>query len=329
MISINTNNNSDRVRYNTEFNPLTYTTKDGYERLWQPSYLEVGRKCCQYPGLKGDENAILVYSALLTIRENPAYKSLILLKSMGMYHYDLPFIARLLNMNALQINGSIRKLEGLGLISVWNCVSPSIGIAINVDLRYTSNGRKRIFRVYDRIFSYPQITKKMIMLYSYYLYLNETVTIRRYRKMGYHSLALALGYPGRKIIYIVNKLEKLGLITVIKKYDPVLVIVDVNFAYEQPEEERFKIDLAIAELGAREKKEEENQDFVESALQNDLKKFETWVPTRDNNGNDPWDITMGDGETEYVNGWKSKELLRILESSDVWKKADQQAGALI
>lgn len=323
---ISTENNK---KYDEEYYPLTYTTKDGYERFWQSSYLEVGRECCQYPGLKGDENTILVYSALLTIRENLAYESLILLKDMGMYYYDLPFIARLLNMNDLQINGSIRKLKDLGLISVWNCISPSIGIAINVDLRYTSNGRKRIFRVYDRIFSYPQITKKMIMLYSYYLHLNETITIRRYRKVSYRSLALALGYSKKKIIYILNELENMGLITVIREYDPVLVIVDVNFAYIQPEEWRFERSLMEVERIARKKKKEENQDFVEAALQNDLEKFDTWVPTRDNNGNDPWDITMGDGETEYVNGWKSKELLRILESSDVWKKADQQAGALI
>lgn len=292
-------------KYDEEYYPLTYISKDGYEKMWQSSYLEVGIASCQYPGLRGDENTILVYSALLTIRENPAYESLLLSGCMGIYHYDFPFIARLLNMNDLQINGSIRKLKDLGLISVCNCISPSIGITINVDLRYASKGRKRIFRVYDRIFSYPQITKEMVMLYSYYLHLNETITIRRYREVSYRSLALALGYSEKKIIPLLSELENMGLITVIRKYDPVLVIVDVNFAHSQPEEWRCEFDLSLTENGERRKKKKENQDFVEAALQDDLKKFETWVPTRDNNGNDPWDITMGDSETEYDHGWIS------------------------
>lgn len=323
--------------YNTIFEPLTYISNDEGTEVCDSSYLEVGTKCFQHPDLKRDEETILVYSALLSIKDNPTSYLLScrlrgipddpMKEKMDIYFYDPEVIAFLLSMTTNAVLQSLKKLKETGLISILAYSYQSIGIKINEDLRCAHKKGKSVIKIYNRIFFYPVITKEIAMVYSCYLQLCETLTFQDYVTRDYKKIARILGYSKQEIIHILNDMVHMGLVTIIKRSNLETVLLLVDFSQKQPEENIHE--MRIKEQKEQETLKEEREELTKAALQNDLKKFETWVPTRDNNGSDPWDITMGDGETEYVNGWKSKELLRILESSDVWKKADQQAGALI
>lgn len=245
-------------KYNSIFTPFTYQTSDGKKELWTPSYFEVGTQCCQYPGLEGDANAILVYSTILAFTYNQNYEPLRLEKKIPIgkrgdgidtYFINMNYLSRFLNLTYNEVEYSIIKLKDLKILSILEYLPNSDTaylIKINEDLRYNSKCSKDAFKVYDRIFFYPAITTKMALLYSFYLHSSKTLSAQKYNSFKYMKATSDFGYTKKEIISTQDALKNAGLIEIVgqPKYNIVLPIVD--FAKMQPEEYTLDIDKFVA-----------------------------------------------------------------------------------
>ena len=140
--------------YKQDYNPRDY-----YGEL-SDYYIEVGRACYQYEGLKDSKVDILVYSAIVAATNGSQTDTV---------GYPSSVYADRLGMDVREVRRSIDHLEELGLISVKNKGSNQ-QIKVLIDLRINEEtGRKNIIKVFDRIFYYPLIKPTMVHVYSYYL----------------------------------------------------------------------------------------------------------------------------------------------------------------
>lgn len=292
------------VNYSKNFKPYTYTGEDGSKTMWESSYIEVGTKCFHYPGLENDENTILLYSALLSLKNNPAITFTDM--ELEVCYYDIFKMADLLNMSIVTACQSINKLKDLNLISVVDNVrySSFIGLVVNQDLRYTSNSEKDIIRVYCRIFFYPTITKQMAILYSYCLQLSKSFSFQRHKPICYRKATETLGYSKDKIISTLNEMEYIGLVA--RRFYSETVELKVDFSRKQPEERLFERDLYKEESRKTEKEKKRKPQFdpeIEAAfIASDraaLENYDKWLQTDSADGFDPFDVKVYPEDKNY------------------------------
>lgn len=284
--------------YLKNFKPYTYMGEDGCKTLWESSYIEVGTKCFHYPGLEDDENTILLYSALLSLRNDPVITFTDI--ELDVCYYNVVEMAKLLNMKLGPMGQSLSKLTELHLISVVDCVRyySSVGLIINKDLRYDSDSKKSVIRAYDRMFSYSEITKEMAMVYSYYLKMSKTLSRQEYETISLRSASEALGYSTERIIHILEDMEQIGLVKIENHSDSESVELAVDFSRLQPEEKSFQQDLYQQEQIKKEKEkkqEEERKSKIDPGLeaafaaadQADIENYEKWLQNHPDTDFDP------------------------------------------
>jgi len=307
------------INYIKNYSPLTWCLSDGTKEIWDSTYLEVARKCFHDPNLKKDENTILVYSAILSISDNPRdakergelspVSDDPMMKAMAVYFYRISMVATLLKISVDEVEQSIEKLEELGFINIFAHGYESIGIKVNIDLRYDGENRKDVFRVYYRIFFYPTITKQMAMLYSYYWHLRETLSFRDYVAVSYKKVSKALGYTPKKIVKLLKDMVDIGLVSIIERPNCRYMLQEVDFSQKQPEEILFEEKLTWYIEQVRLEREEE--DCAYAALQNDLKNFEIYEQGGFSDIGDPYDIDDYDVDYEIPRrDWTSENAKR-------------------
>lgn len=223
-------------KYNDEFSPREeYSFKDKRYSL-SDYYIEVGRDCYKYEGLKNKKNDILIYSSILAGLNNTMTET---------FSYTNTHIANRLNMDNREVRRAVSNLGELELIKVTHPSKNKRNIKVLTDLRYPlkGNGKRRrkksIIKVYDRIFYYPLITKPMVHIYSYYLSLTNMPKYSEFNTVSYRKVAEALAYSEKQVIDIIKDMDSIGLIRKRKNKSnqrSKAVMLDVDFSMKQPEE---------------------------------------------------------------------------------------------
>lgn len=227
--------------YKDKFNPKPVYSLQEKRMVCSSNYIEVGRECYRYEGLKKKKNDILVYSAILAGLNN---------KSSNIFSYTNKHIADRLNINDSEVRRSIKNLKEQELIKVSYPSENKRNIKVLIDLRYPLNRvgkrklKKSVIKVYDRLFYYPMITKPMIHVYSYYLGLTNIPDYIGFSTVSYKKAAEALGYSERQIISIMKDMQDIGLIKIGHRPNVKAVRLEVDFSLKQPEEEAFEKTLA-------------------------------------------------------------------------------------
>lgn len=232
-----------KKKYNDKFEPhnFEYSPNENKYSL-SKYYIEVGRECYKYEGLKNKKNDILVYSTIVTGLNS---------KTSYMYSYTNSYIANRLAMNDREVRRAISNLEELKLITATHPSGSKKNIKVIKDLRYPPKEagkrkkNKSIIKVYDRIFYYPLITKSMVHIYSYYLGLNNVERYQGYITVSYKKVAEALGYSEKHVIEIIKEMKEIGLIFKnLHKYKKNVkaVRLEVDFSKKQPEEIAYEKD---------------------------------------------------------------------------------------
>ena len=230
--------------YKDKFNPIPVYSSQEKRMVCSNNYIEVGRECYHYEGLKKKKNDILVYSAILAGLNN---------KLSNTFSYTNKYIANRLNINDSEVRRSIRNLKELELIKITYPCENKRNIKVLIDLRYPlnkvgkRNSKKSVIKVYDRLFYYPMITKPIVHVYSYYLGLTNIPNYIGFSTVSYKKVAEALGYSERQIISIMKDMQNIGLIKIRyhkenKNIKAVKLVVD--FSLKQPEEEEYEKALA-------------------------------------------------------------------------------------
>lgn len=233
-----------KKNYKDKFNPIPVYSSQEKRMVCSTNYIEVGRECYHYEGLKKKKNDILVYSAILAGLNN---------KLSNIFSYNNKYIASRLNINDSEVRRSIRNLKELELIKVTYPSKNKRNIKVLIDLRYPLNkigkrkSKKSIIKVYDRLFYYPMITKQMVHVYSYYLGLTNIPNYIGFSTVSYKKVAEALGYSERQVISIMNDMQDIGLIKIRhhrENKNIKAVKLEVNFSLKQPEVEDYEKILA-------------------------------------------------------------------------------------
>lgn len=230
-----------KKKYNDKFEPhnFDYSPNENKYSLSE-YYIEVGRECYKYEGLKNKKNDILVYSTILTGLNN---------KSSYMFSYPNSYIANRLAMNDREVRRAVSNLEELKLIKVTHPSGNKRNIKVLKDLRYPPKEARRrkkdknFIKVYDRIFYYPLITKPMVHVYSYYLALNNNKDYGGYITVSYKKVADSLGYSEKQLIDIIKAMKDIGLVFKnLHKYKKNIkaVRLEVDFSKKQPEEIEYE-----------------------------------------------------------------------------------------
>lgn len=255
-----------RKKYNDKFDPndINFLPKENRYTL-SNYYIEVSRECYRYEGLKNKKNDILVYSAVVTGLNN---------NISDVFSYTNADIGKRLAMNDREVRRAVSNLEELELIKVTHPSKNKRNIKVLVDLRYTHNGvgkgKKKgdFFKIYDRLFYYPLITKPMIHVYSHYLALTHVKDYPGFSTVSYRKVAEALGYSEKQIIDIINDMVSIGLFKKISRNNSKAISVAVDFSNKQPEEsayeEQYKQwhEQRVKDI-VRQKKEEQEKERLE------------------------------------------------------------------
>ena len=196
-------------------------------------YIEVGRACYKYEGLKDSKVDILVYSAIVAATNGSQTDTV---------GYPSSVYADRLGMDVREVRRSIDHLEELGLISVKNKGSNQ-QIKVLSDLRYKKEtGAKNTIPVYDRIFYYPEIKPGMVHVYSYYRALSNMEQYKERCTVDLDTVANTLGMSRATVKRLLEQMSDLGLLEVqenkYRKNAPHVKLL-VDFSKEQPEEAEY------------------------------------------------------------------------------------------
>lgn len=240
------------MKYNDRFEPnkIEYSHKDK-KYILSKYYIEVSRECYKYKGLKNKKNDILVYSTIVTGLNN---------NISDVFSYTNTDIAKRLAMNTREVRRAISNLEELKLIKVTHPSKNKRNIKVLIDLRYTRNGvgkgaqKGNFFKVYDRLFFYPLITKPMVHVYSHYLALTHDKDYPGFSTVSYKKVAETLGYSEKQIIDIIKDMVSIGIFKKISRNNSKAIRVEVNFSEKQPEEFQYEEDY-------KKEKEQQVEDF--------------------------------------------------------------------
>lgn len=238
--------------YKKDYNPRDY-----YGEL-SDYYIEVGRACYQYEGLKDSKVDILVYSAIVAATNGSQTDTV---------GYPSSVYADRLGMDVREVRRSIDHLEELGLISVKNKGSNQ-QIKVLIDLRINEEtGRKNIIKVFDRIFYYPLIKPTMVHVYSYYLGLSNMEQYRERCTVDLDTVANTLGMSRATVKRLLEQMSDLGLLEVqenkYRKNAPHVKLL-VDFSKEQPEEAEYLAEKARAAEEWRQSEERRRREVEEN-----------------------------------------------------------------
>ena len=193
-------------------------------------FMEVPRVCYQMEDLT--KNDILVYSAILAGLNNQVS---------DVFSYPNKIIAKRIAVDERQVRRSVNHLKEQGLITVSHLKGNRRHIRVKDDLRINKKtGNKNVIRVYDRIFSYPLITKPMVHVYSYYLSLGGMDRYQNGCNVVFDTVSKSLGYSKKQLIVILDEMVGIGLVQVERVGNRKNVKLLVDFSKEQPEERHYQ-----------------------------------------------------------------------------------------
>lgn len=219
--------------YKDKFEPWIEYSYEEKKDICSSNYIEVGRECYHYEGLRNKKNSILVYSAILAGLNNEMSDT---------FSYTNKVLADRLAMDDIEVRRAIKDLEEIELVKVTHPTKNKRNIKIIKDLRYPPQklkkhkSKKSVIKVYDRIFFYSLITKPMVHVYSYYLALTSIPNYPGFSSTSYKKVADSLGYSEKQIMTILKKMEDIKLVKIVRHSNQKAVKIEVDFSKKQQEE---------------------------------------------------------------------------------------------
>lgn len=213
------------VSYKNNYSPkLTFQKLDEGDK-----FLEIPRAC--YQSNDFTKNDILVYSIILSSTNDE--------KTQYCY-YTNQSIAEKINLSINTIKRSISKLQKLNYIKIVIKDNNKREIYPLIDLRYNESDNKSTIKIYYRLFWYPNIDITMIHIYSYYLSFSDMDKYKTSCDISLSTVSKSLNITYRALLKNLLEMEKLKLISIIRKKNGNIVSIKllVDFSKVQVEEQK-------------------------------------------------------------------------------------------
>lgn len=213
------------VSYKNNYSPkLTFQKLDEGDK-----FLEIPRAC--YQSNDFTKNDILVYSIILSSTNDE--------KTQYCY-YTNQSIAEKINLSINTIKRSISKLQKLKYIKIVIKDNNKREIYPLIDLRYNESDNKSTIKIYYRLFWYPNIDITMIHIYSYYLSFSDMDKYKTSCDISLTTVSKSLNITYRALLKNLLEMEKLKLISIIRKKNGNIVSIKllVDFSKVQVEEQK-------------------------------------------------------------------------------------------
>lgn len=120
--------------YKDKFEPWIEYSYEEKKDICSSNYIEVGRECYHYEGLRNKKNSILVYSAILAGINNEMSDT---------FSYKNKVLADRLAMDDREVRRAIKDLEEIELVKVTHPTKNKRNIKIIKDLRYPPQKLKK------------------------------------------------------------------------------------------------------------------------------------------------------------------------------------------
>lgn len=186
------------------------------KKINNPLYMEIDFKLYKFKEL--DKNDLLVYGALKTLLGN---------KKIGIYKNINSKIAQILMMGESTVRKSLEYLAVANLIKIiWIQRGKT---AIKLTDAFRRLPYLYSIPVYYRMFAYPNITKTMIFVYTYYWGLKNDPSLRKEGKTEHEQVSEVLGISKDRLFKILREMEKIGLVDLVKKRGRLSVLLKIDF----------------------------------------------------------------------------------------------------